>query len=69
MTSEEAIYWKTYIDRVVAEKLSVLNSSQQDAVRIRQFADSFMQGINGQQLLPQWKGKHKKCSVRYIMNY
>lgn len=53
MTSEEAIYWKTYIDRVVAEKLSVLNNSQQDAVRIRQFADSFMQGINGQQLLPQ----------------
>lgn len=53
MTSAEAIYWKTYIDRVVAEKLSMLNSSQQDAVRIRQFADSFMQGINGQQLLPQ----------------
>lgn len=53
MTSAEAIYWKTYIDRVVAEKLSMLNSSQQDAVRIRQFADSFMQGVNGQQLLPQ----------------
>ena len=37
MTSEEAIYWKTYIDRIVAEKLSVLNSSQQEAVRIRHF--------------------------------
>lgn len=53
MTSEEAIYWKTYIDRIVAEKLSVLNSSQQEAVRIRHFADSYMQCINGQQLLPQ----------------
>lgn len=53
MNTEEALYWKNYIDRTVAEKLSVLNSSQQDAVLIRQFADSYMSGITGQQLLPQ----------------
>lgn len=53
MTAEEALYWKNYIDRTVADKLSMLNSSQQDAVRIRQFADSYMGGITGQQLLPQ----------------
>lgn len=53
MNTEEALYWKEYIDRVVAEKLSVLNSSQQDAIRIRQFAESHMRGITGQQLLPQ----------------
>lgn len=53
MTTEEALYWKSYIDRVVAEKLSVLNSPQQDAVRIKEFAESYMRGITGQQLLPQ----------------
>lgn len=53
MTAEEALYWKGYIDKIVTEKLAVLNSSQQDAIRIRQFAESYMGGITGQQLLPQ----------------
>ena len=53
MTTEEALYWKQYIDKTVAEKLSATSGTQQDALRIKQFAESHMQGITGQQLLPQ----------------
>ena len=53
MTTEEALYWKGYIDNEIARKLATMNANQTDALRISRFANSYMQLITGQQFLPQ----------------
>lgn len=53
MNTEEALYWKGYIDKVVADKLATMDSSDAKALEISRFADSYMKLISGQQFLPQ----------------
>ena len=53
LTEQEALYWKRYIDRVLTEKLNSLTVTEVEAARIREFADSYMGSVTGQQLLPQ----------------
>lgn len=53
MNKQEATYWKRFIIKTIEEKLSTIKTSDEDAIRISQFAEQHMQLITGQQMLPQ----------------
>lgn len=53
MKTEEALYWKEYIDKQIANKFAELTSIKKDNGVTRSFADRYMRTITGQQKLPQ----------------
>lgn len=53
MTPEEALYWKGYIDQLIADKCALGDSSYAKALEISRYADSYLELITGQQYLPQ----------------
>lgn len=53
MNKEEAKYWRSFIYRVIEEKLPTIETTDADAIRIKEFVDHHMSTITGQQMLPQ----------------
>ncbi len=53
MTTEEATYFKEYIERRLSELLAVKSDDEKQELRIKDFAERYMQTITGQDALPQ----------------
>lgn len=53
MTKEETRYWKKYIDMALETKLVNMTSDKIESLKARNFAETYMQGLEGQSELPQ----------------
>ena len=66
MSSEEAKYFKDYIDACIRSEIEALTRQDVQLAELSQFEESYMQGVSGQQLLPQ--GVFRQF-IRQMCNY